>query len=272
MGAIQFDGTDDYLERTASVPVGAHPLTIAAWFKSTASTTEKPLAAIVQSGAATRRIGMGVRTVDSGSNYVSAYAQDDFGNFDAATANFGTDVRNTWRSGVATFNSTRDSRLAYRDATAGSANTAALNTNWLTFTEALSVGRSGGTVPAGYFAGYLAYLFIWDIELSGADVTSWHGGTIVQEADLLAAYDFTVDAVGGVYADQVGSFDLTVNGATFNSGETYTGQTYSFGGGDTPLDAQPGSFAFTGAQAALEHVISDSPVTLRVSRSNLRLS
>ena len=89
------------------------------------------------------------------------------------------------------------------------------------------VGRNGRSTPFGFFGGHIAYVYVWDIALSDGEVASFHGGTLPQQGDLVAGYDFTSDQSTTVI-DTIGANDLTVSGASYDGAAT---PSPTFGGG-----------------------------------------
>jgi hypothetical protein len=257
MGALLFDGVDDYLIRTASMPVTGHPLTFGAWGRKTGMPLQGTVVAISQgTTGAMRRLSLEFRGVSGGgTEYVQALAADAFGNAEGATSSGA--MADAWHSGIAVHGTGRNDRRAFRDGTGKATNTTQLNANWITFDNALYVGRNAQA--GSYCNGHLGYAFVWSSELTDLEVAAWQAGDIIA-AKLVAAWDFTVAPVGGVYVDQTGNgYDLTVNGATFDSGQSYTGQTYTFGG------AQQIAVGLASEEDAADDVSSEKHVPVTVS-------
>jgi hypothetical protein len=220
VGSLSLDGTNDYCSRTASVPDPTLPLTVGVWFRCDADTPNFPVMfALINAGA-----GFDGYTLDYAAQQfnrqVRALTNRGVGNSVAAqTFTIEGDLEE-WRSAVGVWESNA-SRAAYLDAGADKGT----NTDSLTPSLTPDVLYTGGfTAPevGGFLGGHLGYLLIWDVVLSDVEIGIFHAGFIPQEANLLAFHDFTVDpaTTGGVVVDAVGGFDLTINGATYDSGQT----------------------------------------------------
>jgi hypothetical protein len=85
------------------------------------------------------------------------------------------------------------------------------------------------------WSGHIGWVFVWDVVLSDADISSWHGGAIPQQGDLWGAWDLTQDYGAGTVTDQSGNGrHLTISGAAYDSGTSAPSVSYSFGSAPVP--------------------------------------
>lgn len=229
MPALSFDGTDDRLGRLGS-PVTAAPFTVCAWVRRANIGSQRQVVAITANN----------------SNFHGWYLYQNTGtvtheSFDGTTSTAvasTTIADSTWESVSFIEAATNDRRCFVAGANKGT-NTATRNPT--VGTPYLTVGayqsNTGGSTVSQFFQGHMAYVFIWSTTLTDGEVSSWHGGTIPQQPSLVAFYDLTVDAVGGVYSNLAnpGTYDLTVTGATFDAGQAGPSTTYSLGAAATSL-------------------------------------
>ena len=140
----------------------------------------------------------------------------------------------------------------------------------------------------GITAGTAQRLYAWyiasDNDLAGTSGTATGAQAFTEPSGMTEVLDLVTDE--GADLSMGLAFEDTVTGATGTRQVVADLQTitnmrvagilfsvdFDAAGGDFPLDAQPGAFAVTGADAALEHVFQDAAETLRVGRSNLRLA
>lgn len=262
MGAILLNGTSDFLYHAAS-PFTNGPITVLNWFRASNATFR--FGAKWWLGEATdiqhnRRL-----EYDAGGFNKRVFSQEQgTGNSGDPTNAQSQNAEGTavaWHMGVGKWiNST--SRAAYIDGGSKGTDTISITVNT---PNRMELGRRGGpTAPGGYFAGHLGYCLGWDADISDAEVialyNSGSGTGVLPSAPLKFAYDFTVAPVGGVYSDLTGNgFDLTVSGATFDSGETPP-VAYTLGGSPTPQTILPDAdLATTGwTTAPLFSKINDS--------------
>lgn len=219
MGALQFDGVDDILLHDAS-PVTAAPFTVGVWAEATDATGTETLWAFIKDNSTF--IGWYFHTV----NGTIRFGAEDGAGFASASSTAAHST--TWFSAAAV-EVTSSNRSAFLDG-------ANEGTNATSKAPAATPGNMAAGayifvdagVPQEDFVGHMAYVFIWDVALSDVEVADWHAGDIPQLADLVAMYDLTVAPVGDIYENLVspGTFDFTVSGGTFNSGESYTGPVY----------------------------------------------
>jgi hypothetical protein len=223
MGAYLFDGVDDYLKRTGALLAAADkPFTVGVWFRTANLTALQTLFSMSDEATNNNyfyvaangdQVGDPVRAVEAPT-------------FRAAASTTGF-LADTWHSGTALYLSST-SRSAFIDG--GSKGTAAALSSTPAGLDNTAVGaliHSTALSGMNFLAGHVAYVFVWDAELTDAEVADWHAGNIPQQAFLVAAYDLTVNHGAGPVPDLIGTADLTINGATFDAGQTPP-ETYTF--------------------------------------------
>lgn len=221
MGALLFDGTDDRCERDSAV-VASPPFTVALWFRPANLTSDYTLVSLPDKDAAADYYDIGLDGTAVGEP-IRATARE-AGSTNEALSTAGPTDTTTWRSATAIYASATDRRAFFDGGNKGTNSTSRTPAG----VDRFSVGRNGRSAPFGYFGGHMAWVFVWNVALDDADVAAWHGGDLAQQASMVAAWDFTLAPAGSVYADVIGNgHDLTVSGATFASGETYTGPDYA---------------------------------------------
>lgn len=101
-----------------------------------------------------------------------------------------------WFHICAVFTSTT-SRTSYANASAGTANTTSTTVSG---SDRTAIGMNRDSTPSAPFGGKIAEFCIWDIALSGADITNLYNSgkgtpcTNVQSADLVGYYPLRTDA------------------------------------------------------------------------------
>jgi hypothetical protein len=229
MGSPLLDGVDDFLYHNASPGV---PTTVAAWFRPANATTRFGRIWWLGTTADVQHR----RWMDydmGGANKTLRAVKQGTGNFGdpaAATTTNSGGTAVAWHSGLIRYKPSDVMEAMLNGANEGT-NTTAVTVNT---PNRMEVGRSGGSSPGPYWPGHIGYIFGWSTEITDSEYTNdFQNGTLPQMENLMFAYDLTVDAVGGVYEDLSGNgFDLTVSGATFDSGQTPP-VTYDLSGGAT---------------------------------------
>ena len=202
------DGTDDNLLSSGSTPVTGYPFTMGGWVKLTAT------------GSLDRMAGL----VDEGNNNNHwMFESDSSDNFDGQTRisstnttgnNVGALDTTNWRYVAVIATSTTSVTWYYE----GSGTSSATNPGGtpatidsIKFCEDGS-GLNDASVSIGYWA-------IWTSALSTANIDSLAGGAnpCTFSPAPAACWPMTADAT-----DSVGSYDLTVTGATLDSGDNPT--------------------------------------------------
>jgi hypothetical protein len=204
--ARSFNGSSDR-GFNSSTPVGAVPLTIAAWFKTNDNATSQVIAAIARSAASSEYWALQVAGAVAG-DPVRATANDSGINAHATTTT-GITV-GQWHHGCAVFASA-DSRAAYIDGGSKGTNT---TNNSPDFTNQLSVGYLDyNGADTAFFNGDIAELAIWNVALTDAEVAILGAGasplmvrpeSLVFYAPLIGRYSPEIDTIG--------RFNLTLTG------------------------------------------------------------
>jgi hypothetical protein len=200
-----FDGNDK-LEITSAI-LTAPPITLFCWAKRTAATAvTHSILGIYQNGV-TQNLH---RLTLSGADLLVAQTND-AGTVSASSGHTWSDTT-TWHSIAGVWASTT-SRVCYFDGTADTPQTTARAPASI---DSFKVAVRG---TDSQFADdiLIAHVAIWNIALSGAEITSLHGGDnplAVQSGSLVAYYPLLVD---GVFTDEVSAFDLTNTGSTHSA-------------------------------------------------------
>lgn len=166
--ALDYDGTNDYIETTD--PVDIEPLSMACWYYSTgAGDAFEPLICLADSahtGGDDKQIRLVIST-DNGANWAveaNSWSTDGY-DLGAATA---ASSYNTWQHACGVFAST-SSRSGYLNGANKGTDT---NANTATATpDELNIGYgpfSGGT--GDKWNGYLAEIAVWDVALTDVEV------------------------------------------------------------------------------------------------------
>lgn len=220
MGAYNFDGVDDYLSINSVLGITAYPFTIGAWFRLSGSTT-CTLASLVDKDVANiaHRLGIGgagpavqVGTASSGTIHNAASST--------------SASQSTWYSCTGVW-AASNSRRAYLDA--GGKVVVTTSRAYSSAIDRFSIGRLMNSTPQDPTDGHIAYVFVWNVALSDSEIVDWDNGSIPQQSNLVAVYDLTRDWGAGPVEDWVNGFDLTISGATYDSGVTPP-VTYNLGG------------------------------------------
>jgi hypothetical protein len=210
MGAYSFDGVDDELT-LASAPRTAAPLSFGAWFRSGSATVNQALVMLGVAGTADNRFMLYAAGATAGDPVVTDARTTTTTNA-ASTTGYSP---STWHSACGVYASTT-SRAAFIDGGSKGTDTTSKSPASVAVTR---VGR----LPSGAFPmnGHIGYIFIWSVALSDAEVATFHSGTIPQSGSVVASYDLTQNWGGGPVTDQSGNGNnLTISGATFDSGQT----------------------------------------------------
>lgn len=211
-----FDGATTSLDNVTGVPVGATPLSMVCWFKPAALGITETLVALNTSGTGNHQFEL---VVDA-TNIVQAQARDT-GASQAATT--GSVNNGAWNFAGAVYTSST-SRNAYLNGEFTS-NTTSRSPTGMNETR-VGRSRSGGAGFNQFANGLIAYVVIWDVALSQANLDSLYNGgagadpTTVQGANIVAIYDLTGNESPEV--DDDGALDLTVTAATFSSDDPFT--------------------------------------------------
>lgn len=219
-GAYKFDGVDDHLKVDSS-PISAYPFTMGCWLRPTALATDA-VVCLVDKDINTVYTYLGI----NGAGTIQAHTRNDGGGGSASAFASTNYAAATWDSAVAIFTDT--DRDAFR--AGGSKGSDGTNLD-LGAVDRLSVGVLARAAITSFFTGHIGWVFIWDVELTDAEVADFHAGIVPQEASLVAAYDLTQDHGAGPIPNAVnpGTHDLAITGALF---EVYTPPvTYTLGGG-----------------------------------------
>lgn len=199
IGSFVFDGTNDYIE-LPSAPVTAAPATISVWFNANDTLTQ----ALVSIGdsSATSRLQADKRTGAA----IGAVAVNSAGTSSVSTKT--SYVTGAWHHVASVFASTT-SRTAYLDGAAGTTDTTSISVSGLN-SVLLGARYSSGTRGAFLF-GRVAQVAIWNVALSGAEVTALAAGAnpmSIQPSSLA----FYAPLNDGSARDIVSGTALTVSG------------------------------------------------------------
>jgi hypothetical protein len=214
-----FDGINDYLQ-TSTPPVTTTPYSIALWFKASHGADYRVLASLDE--------GLGFdRTYMSLSSSSDTPANTPYGLVSSSvpTETFFTTTTsyssNAWQHLLLVRAAANDHRVYLNGANKGTDTTSITPLT----PDRFSIGARGDTSSGGWFAGLIAYAAVWDVALSDANAISLQATTPdnVVPGDLVAYWPLTSNS--SPEPDDVGSNDLTVNGATFSSDNP------TFGGG-----------------------------------------
>lgn len=210
--SFYLDGSGDYLQNTGTPPVvgyGANGFTIAARYKrASTSANARTLVSLGQSGTANDAFSLIVGSDAS----VIARARDTTTQNNATTTTTANDTN--WHHAAAVFTSAT-SRAAFLDG--GGKGTSTTSRTPASSTR-LRVGSLHDTTSEMY--GYVAYVAIWSIALSDAEVAQLAAGadpSSIQNAYLLWHCPMQVDESPA--QDVIGTYDLTLAGNTVYSSD-----------------------------------------------------
>lgn len=205
--ALDFNGTTGYAAYTGSLVPAYTPVSVACWFRPDADTSGT-LIGISSSSSAGNRLRLDIETT---SNQIRAVSTNSANVTAAATSAAAVWASGTWTHAGAVFASST-SRTAYSNGTASTtdptSNAATGTPDLVTFGAAVS---SGG--PFSYFNGAIAWAGIWNVALSGPEMTALAQGAhplLIRPSALINAYDFTGL---GTEIGRMG-YGLTLNGTT----------------------------------------------------------
>lgn len=212
-----FDGATTSLDNTTASPATAAPLSISVWFKPAAISTTQTLVGLNTTGGGNHQFEL---VMDS-TNVIQAQARDTGASQAATTGSVNNGV---WNFAGAVFTDVTH-RFAYLNGEyAGGVGT----TRTPSGVNEIRVGksRSGGAAFNQFANGLIAYVVVWDVALSQANLDSLYNGgagvdpTTIQGANIVAIYDLTGNESPEV--DDDGALDLTVTAATFSSDNPFT--------------------------------------------------
>lgn len=208
-----FDAVDDYLSYAGAVITGT-PYTISAWGKSDATDAVTRTLVSIGSDAATDQYLALQRYSASAYVYVKNGATVGEINVTGLTAN-------NWHHQA--FVSSGDaSRYSFRDATKSTQNTTSVAPNSYGLTRIGGRAQSGGT-PNDLWDGKLAHVAVWNIALTDAQITLLAKGANPLDIapDNLVAY-WPLAGTASPEPDDKNNYDMTVNGATADTGDNPT--------------------------------------------------
>ena len=209
-----FDAVDDYLPYAGGVVQGT-PFTISAWGKSDATDAVTRTLVSIGSNAATDQYLALQRYSASAYVYSKNGATVGEINVTGLTAN-------NWHH-QAFVSSGNASRYAYRDGTTKSTeNTTSVAPNAHNLTRIGGRAQSGGT-PNDLWDGKLAHVAIWNIALTDAQIVALSRGADPRDIapDNLISY-WPLAGTASPEPDVKSGFDMTVNGATADTGDNPT--------------------------------------------------
>ena len=151
-----FDGTDDVIEVVSTI-VTAYPLTLLAWFKSTATTTGQVVVGLSRTGGA----GQGRKLIYlNGDGTLRLYAQNN-----GASSSFpssGTYSSGVWTHAAAVFAANNDFRI-YRDGGNVGSDTSTVDFGTI---NTFKVGADDSAAPSNFMDGSVAFVHIYNRALS----------------------------------------------------------------------------------------------------------
>jgi hypothetical protein len=215
-----FDGATTSLDNTTGVPVSTTPLTLVCGFKPAAIGSTQTLVALNTSGTGNHQFELVVNS----SNQVQAEARDTATSQATTT---GTVTNGAWNMCGAVYTSAT-SRAAYLNGELGTGGTPTTSRSPSGMNEIrLGKSRSGAGAFNQFANGLIAYVWIWNVALSeanldalynggsgGVDPSTIQGANLVFRTDLLSNANPEVDVIGGL--------NLTVTAATFSSDDPFT--------------------------------------------------
>lgn len=206
--AYSFTAASSHRLTIAEASVTAAPLTISAWFKPTGvAAANLCLAAITDTAAANTRFALIQSTTA-----ISANAHDGAASGAASTASPNLVVADQWQHAAGVFTTTT-SRDAYRNGTVGTNNTTSVTPASL---DTTAIGARVNSSTSWFFDGLIAEVAIWDVALSGTDITALAAGdSPMSLATAPVRYWRLKD--NGDLTDLVGAVELTATGATHSS-------------------------------------------------------
>jgi hypothetical protein len=201
-----FDGTNDELRHAAAV-VSGYPFSACLWAKR-ADTASDAVFSLGVSGTVDNSFQIYAFTGSEANVRVRTTSE-----VDVATTGDVWTVDATWHHVCVVATSSSDVDV-YFDGTKTDGNPALTPAG-------MNVTMFGeNSNDAADFTGSVGQAAVWDVALSGANVTALAGGDnplAVSASDLVAYWPMTADAT-----DSVGSFDLTATGATFDGADNPT--------------------------------------------------
>ena len=163
--AILFDdASSQYLEYAGAVR-SAHALSMACWFNSDDTTNNQSLISIGTNGGSARWALIAAGGIVS--DPIRAQSMNSAGSAGNAASGSGY-LANTWHHAGGVF-SASNSRIAYIDGTAGSANTTSITVSGV---DRTTIGAAWATTLGNYMSGVIAEAAVWNVALTSADMAS----------------------------------------------------------------------------------------------------
>jgi hypothetical protein len=225
MGAYKFDGVDDFALALSGLEINSYPMTIGVVFMAQDSIATMVLAGLFDDSEVS---GYHVMQYQSSDDVAYRASQTGTGNSVSST---GAGAEDIWQTGVIVGVSAV-SRSVFRDGGAKASTTT--SRTWNTNIDSIGVGAFTNDTPGEYFDGWIGYVFIWNVDLSDAEVADFHNGILPQEDNLVHVFDFTSDQ-GNTIQDLINDADLTVNGAVYDDAVTPDPE-FDLGGEPTDTD------------------------------------
>lgn len=241
--SYSFNGTSSYMARTASLPFTGPSASIALWVKNAVLTgIRTTYVQLLASSAGTNAVRLGHGTTNLGSAEHRTTANG-VGLANANSANIM--VANTWThvAGVYSNGSLRSvfvNNVKFSDTTVVGAYSATINT--------LRLGNHNSSPSdTEWLNGLLAYVGLWNVALTDSDITALQTAApdVAQSTGLAAYYSFATDKGSSTYADDVGTYNLTNNGATFSSDMPVFGGAATLAGSPTETTTLTGALSTT---------------------------
>lgn len=196
--ALDFDGTNDYVESGSNVAMNGVTFSLSGWWKRDVSGA---LHYILSQGAATNNNGLQVGLKADDTFTVS------FFNNDLTSVTTYTDTN--WHHFAVTYNASSNARKLYIDGQLVTSDTAGADYGG---TGHLFIGKG---ISSGFFNGLIDEIVAWNVELTSTQVSALYnrgaGRIGVSDGTMLVGYHF--DETSGTSAvDFVGSNNATLNG------------------------------------------------------------
>lgn len=216
-----FNGSSDYLKRATAL-ITAAPFTVSCWYKPTSGTATRTLWSFGDTGG---DLSYFRGVYDEIADRLDFHARNTGTEIAAGS---GTTTEGAWNH-AAMVAASSTSRTSYTNGTAGTTNTVTVVPPSI---DAIALGRLERSSPVQYFGGDLAEFAIWNIALSGAQISALAAGDNPQTIELanLVAY-WTITGTASPEVDVIAAYELAVTGTSASSNHP-TIDAYG-GGGST---------------------------------------
>jgi hypothetical protein len=209
----EFDGVDDRLDNTTSIPLSAYPFSMACWFRSDSITVNQTLMQLQDKDSTSPRQYLRCAGAVA-SDPVQAVTATSGSTQTASTSTSYTAA--TWHHACGVWASDT-SRAAYLNGGGKGTNATSRTFNSGAGMDSVTIGCAGHSTPDNFTDGRIAYAAIWNVALSDAEVALLAGGDhplAVQGAAVVAYWRLT--GTDSPELDTEGSlpWNLTLTGTT----------------------------------------------------------